>query len=416
MLTFSEFLRETHQVSLSRIQDYVKWVQLYQQRLKTSCTLSENDAVSPSPFLEWVATKYEKQHVAEARHAVQLFWYYSQKHLKGSQNPSRGLGSTPTLPAGVLLDRLSKLMRLEHLSFRTEKTYLGWATRFLVFAGRTPGSIPTLDQFKCFLAHLAVDRKVAAATQRQAFNALLYLFRRVLDIPIQGLECVARARMGKRLPVILTVEEVRRILGCLQGTNQLMATLIYGAGLRLEECMSLRIKDLDFGRNCLTIRHGKGNKDRETVLPEKLLDSIKVHLEKIRRLYDKDRSEGVPGVWLPGALSEKYPGAAIEWGWFWVFPSEKLSIDPRATTVRRYHSYPSSFQRAFKLAVARSGVVKQATIHTLRHSFATHLIEKGYDIRTIQELMGHSDVSTTMIYTHVATKNKLGVTSPADSL
>jgi integron integrase len=316
----------------------------------------------------------------------------------------------------VLLDRLSKLMRLEHLSFRTEKTYLGWAARFLTFAGRASGSMPTLDQFKCFLAHLAVDRKVAAATQKQAFNALLYLFRRVLDIPVHGLECVARARAGKRLPVILTVREVSQILSCLQGTDQLMATLIYGAGLRLEECLSLRVKDLDFGRNCLTIRHGKGNKDRETVLPENLVNKLTLHLDKVRQLYAKDRTQRDPGVWLPEALSTKYPGAATEWGWYWVFPSEKLSIDPRTTTVRRYHCYPSTFQRAFKLAVARAGIVKQATVHTLRHSFATHLIEKGYDIRTIQELMGHSDVSTTMIYTHVATRNKLGVTSPADSL
>jgi len=307
-------------------------------------------------------------------------------------------------------------MRLEHLSLRTEKTYHAWVVRFLAFSWQRSKSGPTPENFKCFLAHLAVDRKVAAATQKQAFNALLYLFRRILNIPIEGLECVARARTGKRLPVILTVEEVKKILGCMQGTDQLMATIIYGGGLRLEECLSLRIKDVDFDRNCFTIRHGKGNKDRETVLPENLVNRLKTQLERVRRLYDKDRREGVPGVWLPGALGEKFSGAATEWGWFWVFPSEKLSIDPRTTTVRRYHVYPSSFQRAFKMAVARSGVVKTATVHTLRHSFATHLIEKGYDIRTIQELLGHSDVSTTMIYTHVATRNKLGVTSPADAL
>jgi integron integrase len=338
--------------------------------------LSAEDALSPSPFLEWLAARYEKKQVAVARHAVQLFWYYREKHARGRQNPVGGVRSAPAPPDTVLIDRLSKLMRLEHLSLRTEKTYLAWAVRFLAFAGRTSRSGPTLDNFKCFLAYLAVDRKVAAATQKQAFNALLYLFRRVLDIPVEGLECVVRARTGKRLPVILTVEEVKRILGCLQGTDRLMATIIYGAGLRLEECLSLRIKDVDFGRNCLTIRHGKGNKDRETVLPENLVESLKLHLENTRLLYARDRREGVPGVWLPGALGEKYPGAATEWGWFWVFPSEKLSIDPRTTTVRRYHVYPSSFQRAFKLAVARSGVVKQATVHTLRHYSAFRTIAK----------------------------------------
>jgi len=416
MLKFSEFLEQTHEVPQDCIRDYVKWVQIYQQRLKCSLVVSGEEALAAAPFLEWLATKYEKKLVVQARHAIQLFWYYRKTYASGGQNPAKRVEPTETPGDSVLLEQLRNLMRLEHLSLRTEKTYLAWAVRFLAFAGQRPRSGPTPENFKCFLAHLAVDRKVAAATQKQAFNALLYLFRRILNIPIEGLECVARARTGKRLPVILTVEEVKKILGCMQGTDQLMATIIYGGGLRLEECLSLRIKDVDFGRNCLSIRHGKGNKDRETVLADNLVDRLSMHLEGIRRLYDKDRREGVPGVWLPGALGEKYAGAATECGWFWVFPSEKLSIDPRTTTVRRYHVYPSSFQRAFKMAVARSGVVKQATVHTLRHSFATHLIEKGYDIRTIQELLGHSDVSTTMIYTHVATRNKLGVTSPADSL
>ena len=416
MLRFSEFLRQTNEVPVECIQDYVKWARTYQQRLKCSFTVSGEEALAAAPFLEWVAAKYEKKLVAQARHAVQLFWYYRKTIAGGTRSSVKSVEPAETPPDSILLERLRTLMRLEHLSFRTEKSYLGWAVRFLAFAHQQSKPGPTPDNFKCFLAHLAVDRKVAAATQKQAFNALLYLFRRVLSIPIEGLECVARARTGKRLPVVLTVEEVRRILGCMRGTDQLMATIIYGAGLRLEECLSLRIKDVDFGRNCFTIHHGKGNKDRETVLPDNLVDRLKVHLERVRRLYDKDRSEAVPGVWLPGALGEKFAGAATEWSWFWVFPSEKLSIDPRTRTVRRYHVYPSSFQRAFKMAVARSGVVKQATVHTLRHSFATHLIEKGYDIRTIQELLGHSDVSTTMIYTHVATRNKLGVTSPADAL
>jgi len=229
MQTFSEFLKDTHQVPLHCIADYVKWAQLYQQRLKSSCASREDDTVSPLPFLDWLATRHDKEQVAQARRAIQFFWYYSRQRSKKPQKPTKGAkpigpsssaapiitprAATVATPAdSVLLDRLSKLMRLEHLSFRTEKTYLGWAARFLTFAGRASGSMPTLDQFKCFLAHLAVDRKVAAATQKQAFNALLYLFRRVLDIPVHGLECVARARAGKRLPVILTVREVSQIL------------------------------------------------------------------------------------------------------------------------------------------------------------------------------------------------------------
>lgn len=251
------------------------------------------------------------------------------------------------------------------------------------------------------------------ATQKQAFNALLYLFQNVLAVRIDGLECVVRARVGKRLPVVLTKEEVRDILNCLGGTGRLMATLIYGAGLRLEECLCLRIKDLDFACSCLTIRHGKGNKDRETVLLEKLVNDLQT---QVQLLYQSDRKKAIPGVWLPEAFGEKYSNAGKEWSWFWVFPSEKLSIDPRSGVVRRYHVYPSSFQKAFKLAVARAGVIKHATVHTLRHSFATHLVERGYDIRTIEELLGHSDGSTTMIYIHVATRNKLGVVSPANDL
>ena len=274
----------------------------------------------------------------------------------------------------------------------------------------------TTSNASSFLSHIAVDRGVSSATQKQAFNALLYLLRNVLAVRIEGLECVVRAGVGKRLPVVLIREEVRDILKCLGGTSRLLATLIYGAGLRLEECLCLRIKDLDFARSCLTIRHGKGNKDRETVLPERLVNDLQTHLDRVKLLCQSDRKKGIPGVWLPEALGEKYSNAGKDWSWFWVFPSEKLSIDPRSGVVRKYHVYPSSFQKAFKLAVARAGVVKHATVHTLRHSFATHLVERGYDIRTIQELLGHSDVSTTMIYTHVATRNKLGVVSPANDL
>jgi integron integrase len=303
-----------------------------------------------------------------------------------------------------------------HLSRRTDRAYRGWVSRFLAFEGtKKPSSIDNGD-VRAFFTHLAVDRGAAAATQRQAFNALLVLFRHVLNMPVRGLETVVRAKVGKSLPVVLSRNEVRRVLAHLSGTQRLMATLRYGAGLRLHECLEVRVKDLDFGRGCITIRNGKGNKDRETVLPERVVGELNVHLQKVRHLYLQNRAQSIEGVVLPLGLTRKYAGAATEWGWLWVFPSERLSIDPVSGLVRRYHVLPAALQRAFKLAVVRAGIAKNATVHTLRHSFATHLIERGYDIRTIQELLGHSDVSTTMIYTHVATKNKLGVSSPANDL
>jgi integron integrase len=272
------------------------------------------------------------------------------------------------------------------------------------------------NHLQAFLTHLAVDLKVSAATQRQAFNALLFLFRNVLSVPMIDLESVVRAKIGKSLPVVLSVAEVRRIILHLQGIDRLMAMVIYGAGLRLNECLSLRVKDIDFDRSCLTVRAGKGNKDRETVLPDRIVGDLRRHLSAVNTVYRQDRERNVPGVWIPEALARKIPAAGTEWGWFWVFPANRLSVDPDSGVVRRFHVLPTTLQRSFKLAVARAGIAKNATIHTLRHSFATHLIERGYDIRTIQELLGHSDVSTTMIYTHVATKNKLGVSSPANDL
>lgn len=308
------------------------------------------------------------------------------------------------------------MTKLMHLSPRTDAAYRGWVARFLVFVGTKKTSSIGDGDVGAFLSHLAVDRKVAAATQRQAFNALLFLCRHVLNVPVHCLETVVRAKVRKSLPVVLSLDEVRRVLAQLAGTQRLMATLIYGAGLRLNECLELRVKDLDFDRSCLTIRSGKGNKDRETLLPERVGGAMNAHLAKVRQLYLQDRARSIEGVALPQGLARKYPGAGTEWGWFWVFPSDRLSVDPASGLVRRYHALPTALQRSFKLAVARAGIAKNATVHTLRHSFATHLLERGYDIRTIQELLGHSDVSTTMIYTHVATKNKLGVSSPANAL
>jgi integron integrase len=465
MMSFPDFLKAVCEIPAEQVPHYERWVARYLQHRKTNVSVRasepagsapENSGVaspsmtrfqgpttggfshqatstpafpteapSPGPFLESLGPKVEKWQLNQARKAIQLYWYFRQRTTEGhgaetGKQPVAGKPSTlkPALtPAdNAILKELQRVIRLHHLSYRTEKTYRSWAVRFLIFSRDRKGGPPSQEHLRYFLSHLAVEKKVSASTQKLAFNALLYLFRNVTAVPVRGLDSVVRARSGKRLPVVLTVEEVRRVLDSMLGTDRLTASIIYGAGLRLEECLSLRVKDIDFGRSCLTIRCGKGNKDRETVLPERLVGPLHDHLETVRALYDSDREKEVPGVDLPGALGQKFPSARKEWGWFWVFPSQKLSIDPRSGEVLRYHRYPSSFQNAFKLAVARAGIVKNATVHTLRHSFATHLVERGYDIRTIQELLGHSDVSTTMIYTHVARRNKLGVTSPADAL
>jgi integron integrase len=267
---------------------------------------------------------------------------------------------------------------------------------------------------KDFMTHLAVEHKVAASTQNQAFNAILFLFRHALDKEIEGIADAIRAKKTRRLPVVLTKRETLMLFDKMTGTNLLMAKTIYGAGLRLRECVQLRVKDIDFERNAITVRSGKGDKDRETVLPESLKKDLETHLKKIRKVYDKDREDKVPGVQLPEALERKYPNAGKEWAWFWVFPSHKLALAPRTNIIRRHHVFPDSIQRRIKRAAISARLSKRITVHTLRHSFATHLLENGYDIRTIQDLLGHSDLRTTMIYTHVVSKNKLGVVSPLD--
>lgn len=315
----------------------------------------------------------------------------------------------------VVETNVQNAMRLRHMSYSTEKTYLMWLRSFYGFiAGKNPDDLTVADMQQ-FLSYLAVERRVSTSTQNQALNALVFVYRHVLDKHIGDDELNAvRAIYKRRLPVVLTVKEVHSIFDKLSGINRLMAMLIYGCGLRLQECLSLRIKDVDIEQVILIVRAGKGDKDRRTVLPYSLKEDLIRHIAKTKSLYDSDRKNNMNGVYLPGALEKKYPNAGKEWGWFWLFPSKSISVDPRTHIVRRHHMHPASLQKAFKAASAEAGIAKQASIHTLRHSFATHLLENGYDIRTIQELLGHRNLQTTMIYTHVATKNVLGVRSPLD--
>lgn len=322
--------------------------------------------------------------------------------------------STPSAPRPPkLLDRLRQACRVRHFSIRTEDAYADWVERFIRFHGIRHPDTMAEPQVNAFLTHLAVERNVAASTQNQALAALLFLYEHVLNRPLDRLEMI-RANRPRRLPVVLTRSEVRDLLAHLHGTYRLMAQLMYGAGLRLLECLRLRVKDVDFERCEIVVRQGKGNKDRITMLPVAVRPPLREHLERVRQLHVKDLQAGLGRVYLPEALSVKLPQAATEFRWQYVFPSAKISVDPRSGMRRRHHAHESALSKAITEAVRAAGITKRATSHSLRHSFATHLIEDGYDIRTVQELLGHEDVSTTMIYTHVLNKSGHAVKSPLD--
>jgi len=319
-------------------------------------------------------------------------------------------------PAPKLVDQLRAAIRLRHYSIRTETAYVQWVIRFVRFHGMRHPSELAAREVTAFLSHLATEGNVAASTQQQALSALLFLYKTVLEIDLPWLNDLVRPKKPARLPVVLNVDEVQRILMALSGTHQLMGRLLYGTGMRLMECLRLRVKDVDFTRREILIRDGKGGKDRVTVLPLSLVAPLRAHLEAVYALFAEDRRHGRPGVYLPHALERKYPEAGKTWAWHWVFPATNLSVDPRTQIERRHHAYEKTLQRSLKKAVEKAGVAKPVSVHTLRHSFATHLLQAGYDIRTVQELLGHSDVSTTMIYTHVLNRGGRGVVSPADAI
>jgi len=317
-----------------------------------------------------------------------------------------------------LLDRVRAAVRTRHYSIRTEEAYVGWIRRFVLFHSRRHPDEMGEAEINAFVSELATRGRVASSTQTQALSALLFLYREVLGRPVESLGDVVRAKRPERLPVVLTREEVKAVLARLDGSERLVATLLYGTGMRLMECLRLRVKDLDFGLNQILVRDGKGMKDRVTMLPAALREPLRRHLAAVRALHEADLREGFGGVYLPDALARKYPSAAKWWGWQWVFPARERSVDPRepGNQKRRHHLGETLIQRAVQRAVSEARIGKHATCHTLRHSFATHLLESGSDIRTIQELLGHRDVATTMIYTHVLNRGGLGVTSPLDRM
>ena len=332
-------------------------------------------------------------------------------------SPSALRETSPTGPSKPrLLDRVRDALRARHYSRRTEDVYVAWIRRYILFHGKRHPADMGAPEITRFLSSLAVEGNVAASTQNQALSALLFLYREVLDLDLPWLDGIVRAKRPQRLPIVLTREEVRAVLQPLTGVPRLMAYLLYGAGLRLLECCRLRVQDVDFAANQIVVRSGKGDKDRVTMLPAAVKAALARHLETVRAQYQRDLQHGAGWVELPTALARKYPNAAREWVWQWVFPATRFYTDRVTRQRRRHHLHESVLQRMVKTAVRRAGIAKRATPHTFRHSFATHLLEDGHDIRTVQELLGHRDVTTTQIYTHVLNRGPSGVRSPVDRM
>jgi integron integrase len=402
--TFQNLIITEYRIPQHQAPYYVRWIQEF-------LAFSAGDSSAPEgildQFLESKKNFLVPWQLEQADNAVRI--YLAMKRQQSGKLPKKALSTEN------VLQEMKKELRLQSKAYTTEKTYLYWIGKFLRFCGSKKISEIDQDDARNFLSHLVIHDSVSLSTQKQAFHSLLFAFRFVLKKSIDNLQGVVRARRNQTLPVVLSRDEIKNILSRLKGVNHLMASLIYSAGLRLRECLKLRIKDIDFEHAILTIRAGKGGKDRRTILSKSLIPHLQEHLVSIKPLYESDRIDDRNGVEVPFALERKYPNCGKEWAWFWVFPSYKHSVEPRTGIVRRHHLYPSTLQQAFKTALKNTGIAKKASIHTLRHSFATHLVEDGYDIRTIQELLGHAQLNTTMIYTHVAQKNKLGVVSPFDS-
>lgn len=320
-------------------------------------------------------------------------------------------------PGLKLMDQVRQVLHYHHYAYRTEQTYCDWIVRYIKYFGakKHPQDMGKTE-IDGFLSHLATDRKVSASTQRQALNAIIFLYRHVLDRPIEGQIEPTRAKRRPRPPVVMTKSEVKRVLAQMQGIHLLMAKMLYGSGLRLMECIRLRVQNLDFERNLLYIRAAKGGKDRTTLFPKSIQGEMKNQLERVKHLHEEDLSQGYGEVYLPAALGRKYQNAAREFRWQYVFPAKKRSIDPRSELERRHHVLESGLQKAVKAAANRAGIIKRVGCHTFRHCFATHLLEDGHNIRVVQELMGHADVKTTEIYTHVMEKNISATISPLDTI
>ncbi|MBT3590720.1 MAG: integron integrase [Candidatus Marinimicrobia bacterium] len=314
-----------------------------------------------------------------------------------------------------LLNQVSDQIRIRHYSYRTEKTYKHWIKQYILFHNKTHPNHLDGEAFNAYLTHLAKKKKVSAATQNLARNAILFLYKYVLKKDIGDSNNYVIAKRSRKVPTVFSQDEAKRVIAQLEGRNAIIVKLLYGTGMRISECLQLRIKDVDFDQNLIVVRDGKGEQDRVTMLPESLRDLIKYQIDRVAYLHELDQKNNVPGAFIPFSIEKKYPNAGCELGWYYIFPGKSLSKDPVSGIVRRHHVHESNIQRSVKKAVQSAGIYKQAGCHTFRHSFATHLLENGYDIRSVQELLGHKDVRTTMVYTHVMKKGPLAIKSPLDS-
>jgi len=407
-MDFREYLLKKAGIPDKKIPFYLQWVSYY-----ISFCERAGDSASLVGFqkdlLERMLNDWQ---IDQAVDAVKHYKYFLLHYSEQETVPN--LNRIPGEDWGKLLHIMKDVLRLRHRSYQTEKSYLRWVNDFRMHLKDPSPEGLNQNHFKQYLTYLAVERKVSVSTQSQAFNALLFFYRNVLEVDVSDLEDTIRSKRPARLPVVLSKEEIRTLIDHMPFPYSLMGLLIYGSGLRLIECLSLRIKDLDFESCTIHVHEGKGNKDRLTVFPSSLKEDLQKQISFCRTIFDKDITGMQGRVAVSASIEKKYPSASMEWSWFWLFPSRNFSNDPNGPEQRLFHLHPSTLQRTFHTALKKTKITKRASVHTLRHSFATHLLEAGYDIRTIQELLGHSSVQTTMIYTHVAGKNRLGVISPAE--
>ena len=411
---FQNYLRQRGLVLEKHIPFFARWAHLYLAFISQDRGETLPFEIGLERFLKHTSVQENCQgwQVSQAEEAVRLFAVF-----RGDEK-----GSVVQIPADVdtLAEKFKERMRLKHYAYSTERSYLDWFVRFrkyvsTVWGRKTPAEW-TSEDVRDFLSRLAVVDRVSASTQNQAFNALLFLFREVLGRSLDDIRQTVRAKRGVRLPVVLSRDEVRQVFGAAEGGNRLILELLYGTGMRLMELARLRVQDLDFDRKTLYVRGGKGDKDRTTVLPKAVAEPLQKHLEEVKRLHEGDLAKGFGEVYLPEGLDRKYPNAGKEWRWQYVFPSDRLSVDPRSGKVRRHHLSDTAIQQTMARAVVKAGIAKHATVHTLRHSFATHLLMKGVNIREVQDLLGHKNVETTMIYTHVMRDMANAPVSPLDDL
>lgn len=416
---FGKFLLDSSFVVAGKEKFFVHWVRkFFEMRTRWPDMLWHEHL--PLYLKELLSSGYEDWQIRQADQSVRMYFCNFAKTSESECRP-RTLSNDKKAGKNDILRMFSEALRLRNYARRTESTYIGWAERYIRYckdesSSREVDSFKNPERVKDFLTYLAVKKQISASTQNQAFNSLIMFFRLVLNTELGDLKNTVRARTKRKLPTVFAIEEIEALFSFLSGTIGLMLKLIYGGGLRVNECCRLRIKDIDFDQNLIFVRYGKGGKDRTTLLPESLKNEIRAHIARVYSLHNQDLAEGFGSVWLPDALKHKYPRAAKEKAWQYLFPSMNRSIDPESGTIRRHHASDSSLQRALKTALKKAGIHKHASVHTLRHSFATHLLLAGIDIRQIQVYMGHAKVETTMIYTHVIKDMRNPVASPFDTL